>query len=148
MTRAQIAQDNFLSGYTCAQAVLLAFSDLFEADKETLLALSRPFGGGMGRLREVCGTVTGAAMALGLLFPEKTKSELYTLVQEHAAAFRERCGSYLCRELLTGAGVKAETSPEAQARTAEYYKKRPCPALCALSAELLEALCIRHGKIG
>lgn len=86
-------------------------------------------------------------MALGLLFPEKTKSELYALVQEHAAAFRERCGSYVCRELLQGAGVRAETSPAAEARTAEYYRKRPCPELCAVSAEILEALCKKYGKL-
>lgn len=147
MTRAQIARNNFSEGQTCAQAVLFAFSDLLEADAETLAAISRPFGGGLGRLREVCGTVSGAAMALGLLFPEIPKSALYALVQEHAAAFRERCGSYVCRELLQGAGVRAETSPAAEARTAEYYRKRPCPELCAVSAEILEALCKKYGKL-
>ncbi len=148
MTRAQIAQNNFLNGQTCAQAVLLAFADLFEADAATLAALSRPFGAGMGRLREVCGTVSGAAMALGLLYPELPKSALYALVQEHAAAFREREGSYLCRDLLRGAGVEASTSPVAEARTREYYRKRPCPELCAVSAELLEGLLLRHGFFG
>lgn len=147
MTRAQIARENFLSGYNCAQAVLLAFADLVKVDRETLENIARPFGGGFARLREVCGTVSGAAMTMGLLFPEKSKSELYALVQAHANAFKEQNGSYLCRELLDGAGVRAETAPTAETRTAAYYHKRPCAELCACSAAILEELCAQYGKI-
>lgn len=147
MTRAERAKNNFLCGKTCAQAVLLAFSEDAGADPDLLGALSRPFGGGMGRMRLTCGCVSGAVMALGLFFPEADKSELYALVQEYARRFRARCGSVICAELLTGAGVAADASPHAEARTAEYYRKRPCPELVFTAAELLEELLKEQGKL-
>lgn len=145
--RAQRARENFLGGKTCAQAVLLAFSDLLEADEKTLAALSRPFGGGMGRLRLTCGAVSGAVMALGLFFPGSDKSALYALVQEYAARSEARNGSIVCMQLLTGAGVRADTSASAEPRTAEYYKKRPCPDLVYGAAELLGEM-LRERGIG
>lgn len=145
MTRAERARENFLHGDTCAQAVLAAFSDLTEADEGTLRALSRPFGGGMGRLRLTCGCVTGGTMAIGLFFPDLPKSGLYALVQEYARRYAERYGSVICAQLLAGAGVEADASPAAEARTPEYYKKRPCPELVYGAAELLETLLQEHG---
>lgn len=138
--RARKAKENFLGGMTCAQAVLLAFSDVLGADESTLGALSRPFGGGMGRLRLTCGAVTGGVMALGLFFPELEKSALYALVQEYASRFKSRNGSFLCGRLLTDAGIRADTSVAAEPRTEEYYRKRPCPELVYSAAELLEEL--------
>lgn len=146
MTNAERAKENFLGGYSCAQAVLLAFADGLNADRGTLENISRPFGGGMGRLRLTCGGVSGAVMALGLAFEELSKSELYALVQEYARRFRERFGSCVCGELLTGAGVRADTSAQAEERTAAYYQKRPCPELVYGAAEILEELLRERGK--
>lgn len=146
MTRADQARENFLHGDTCAEAVLRAFAGERE-EAEALLALARPFGGGMGRLRLTCGCVSGGVMAIGLFFPECKKSELYALVQEYARRFTERNGSVICLELLTGAHVEADRSPQAEARTAEYYRKRPCPQLVYDAAELLEALLAERGKL-
>lgn len=146
MDRAALAKEYFEAGHNCAQSVVLAFSDLIDADRETLVRASIGLGGGVGRLREVCGTVTGAAMCLGLLFPEASKSEVYALVQEHAKAFSAECGSIVCRELLSGAGVRTDSAPEAEVRTAGYYKKRPCAELCAFSARLLEEILSRRGR--
>ncbi len=145
MTRAEQAKQNFLSGDTCAQAVLLAFSKDVCAEENALRALSRPFGGGMGRLRLTCGALSGGVMALGLFFPDLPKSELYALVQEYARRYSARFGSCICGELLSGAGVHADTSAKAEPRTPEYYKKRPCPDLVYGAAELLEALLKEQG---
>ena len=140
MTRAEKAKNYFLSGYNCSQAVLLAFADELSESEETLKAVGLPMGGGMGRLRQTCGGVSGAVICLGLMFPEKTKNEMYALVQEFARRFQEKNGSINCGELLSGAGLKVETSPNAEPRTQEYYKKRPCPNLIADAAEILEEM--------
>lgn len=145
MTRAEQAKQNFLTGDTCAQAVLLAFAGDLNADCALLRNISRPFGGGMGRLRLTCGGVSGGVMALGLFFPDLTKSELYALVQEYARRYSARFGSCICGELLAGAGVRADTSVQAEPRTPEYYKKRPCPELVYGAAEILEELLKEHG---
>ncbi len=146
MDRKNNAKNNFLNGLNCTQAILLAFSDLLEVPEETLLALGLPMGGGMGRLRQTCGGVTGAVLCLGLLFPEYSKKEMYALVQEFARRFTQKNGSINCGELLTGAHLTADTSPEPEARTEEYYKKRPCPELIADAAEILEQICKERGK--
>lgn len=141
MTREEKARGNFLKGYNCAQAVALAFGDLVDVDEDALARLSSSFGGGMGRMREVCGAVSGMFMVCGLLHgysdPEAKgeKKELYARIQALAARFREECGSIICRELLEG---KADSSPTPTERTAEFYKKRPCADLVALAAKILE----------
>lgn len=147
MTRAIKAKNNFQSGCNCAQAVLLAFAEDLSVPEETLRAVGLPMGGGMGRLRQTCGGVSGAAICAGLLFPELGKSEMYALVQEIARRFTERNGSINCGELLTGVGLKAENSPEAEPRTAGYYKKRPCADLVYDAAEILEQVCIERGRL-
>ena len=123
----------------------MAFKDELSVSEEILLAVGLPMGGGMGRLRQTCGGVSGAVMCLGLLFPEKSKNEMYALVQEFARRFTAKNGSINCGELLSGAGVKADTSPNAEPRTAEYYKKRPCPLLIADAADILEEI-LKEGK--
>lgn len=141
MTREQKARENFLKGYNCAQAVALAFADLTGIEEETLARLSSTFGGGMGRMREVCGAVSGMLMIEGILRgysdPEATdeKRETYARVQALAARFREECGSIICRELLDG---QADSAPTPTERTPEFYKKRPCVELVALAAKLLD----------
>lgn len=149
MTRAEKAKNYFLQGYNCTQAVVLAFADVIGMDEETILKCVSPFGGGMGRLREVCGTVSGMFFVLGALrgyaAPKDTasKTRLYAEVQELAGKFREENGSIVCRELL---GVGGAEPPVPEARTAQYYKKRPCPDLCACAAGILaEKLGLNEG---
>lgn len=143
MSKGDIAKDLFLQGYNCTQAVVLAFADEFQIDKDTLLMLSAPFGGGMGRLREVCGTVSGMNIILGLRYgynnpkAKEEKKELYKKVQQLANKFKEDNGSIICRELL-GLSIKGADSPVPSDRTAGYYKKRPCADLCKYAADLLE----------
>ncbi|MDE6411404.1 MAG: C-GCAxxG-C-C family protein [Clostridia bacterium] len=147
MTRGEKAEQSFREGYNCTQAVVLAFMDDMKADKETLLRVAHPFGGGMGRLRLTCGAVSGAVMCLGLFFPQLKKSELYAIVQEYCRRFEEKNGSIICGRLLSGAGIGVDCSPNAEARTEEYYKKRPCPLLIRDAAELLETLLKERGML-
>ena len=142
MTRAEIAYDKFKEGYNCAQAVAIAFADLMGMDEKTVAMLVSGFGGGIGRLREVCGAVSGMVFVVSMLKgysdpkADADKKELYAVIQKLAGEFERENGSIICRELL---GLsKAEGSPVPEARTAEYYKKRPCQELCRYSADLLE----------
>ena len=151
MERSERAKENFLRGYNCAQSVFMAFSDLLPLSEETALKISAPFGGGVGRLREICGAVSAMAAVCGLLFYDASrvtleeKSALYAREQELARRFREKNGSIVCRELLRG--VTEDCSPNAEARTEEYYKKRPCAALCACAAGILEEYLAEQGVL-
>ena len=142
MTRREAATENFKKGYNCSQALVLAFSDLLSMDEATLLKLSSSFGGGMGRLREVCGSVSGMFLVAGLLYgydgPETgaVKAEHYARIQELARRFEEQHGSIVCRQLL-GLNIRHD-DPTPEARTNEYYKKRPCPEIVGDAAEILE----------
>ena len=143
MSKGDIAKQNFMNGYNCSQAVLLAFCEDFGLEKETALKISEPFGGGMGRMREVCGTVTGMFMVIGLAMgndnskANTTKKNVYKSVQELAAKFKEDNGSIICRELLGLQKANKESYVPSE-RTNEYYKKRPCPELCKYAADILE----------
>lgn len=142
MNHAELAAELFKQGYNCSQAVLLAFGDLTGLDEKTASRLSSGFGGGMGRLREVCGAVSGAFMVLSLRYAEEGvashegKSAMYARIQDFAARVKAQNGSYLCRELLTG--VTQDTSPTPEKRTPEYYRKRPCAELVRDTAALLD----------
>ena len=137
-----MAMANFMKGYNCSQSVVLAFADMLPVNESDLLKMASSFGGGMGRLREVCGSVSGMFIVIGLLYgydgPETgpVKAEHYKRVQELAHRFEEKHGSIVCRELL-GLNVKRE-APIPEARTKEYYKKRPCPEIIGDAAEILE----------
>ena len=142
MTKRELAMNYFKEGYNCAQSVVLAFADMLESDKSTLLKMSSSFGCGFGRLREICGSVSGMGIVLGLLYgpddsssPED-KAAHYKRIQEVAHAFEEKNGSIVCRDLL-GLSVKHD-APTPEARTEDYYKKRPCVELVGDSAEILE----------
>ena len=136
------AKNLFESGYNCAQAVFLTFAEELGVDFKTASAISAPFGGGMGRMREVCGAVSGMFMALGVLYGDygtdspDTKKQQYADVQRLAAAFEERNGSIICRELL-GLDEKVST-PVPEKRTAKYYAKRPCAELVYICAKAVE----------
>ena len=128
--KAQRAKALFLEGYNCAQSTFLALSDLTGMDRQTALRLSSSFGGGMGRMREVCGAVTGMFMVVGILYgyddakDYEGKKDTYALVQELANQFKAETGSIICRELLGLDGK--DNSPVPSKRTEEYYKKRTC----------------------
>ena len=133
-SRAEKAEMLFKSGLNCAQSVFTAFADEFGLDEELAKKVSCGLGGGVGRMREVCGAVSAAAMVLGMRFgPDKTAA--YPAIQEFCAKFKAETGSIVCRELLSGTGATAGGSPEA--RTTEYYCKRPCVELVKLAAILL-----------
>ena len=135
-------------GYNCCQAVVLAYNDIFGIDDRTAAAMSSGFGGGMGRMREVCGSVSGMVMLAGLIAPaadpsvKVDRTRNYALVQEMAGEFRTINGSIVCKELLglvpigSSATVPQE-SPEPSDRTPEYYQKRPCEELVGISARIV-----------
>ena len=126
-------------GYNCCQAVVLAYNDMFGIDDTTAAALSSGFGGGMGRMREVCGAVSGMAMVLGVLYGHidpkvpATKADHYVRVREVADAFRAETGSIICRDLIAEARPASATPAP---RDAAYYQKRPCAELVALAADI------------
>lgn len=141
MDKAQKAKNLFLSGMNCAQAVFCAFADDLGIDMKTAQLLSSSFGGGMGRMREVCGAVSGALMVLGVMHgytdqsSPSAKAEHYRRVQQFAKYFKEENGSIICRELL---GLDKGSSPEPEKRTEQYYKKRPCKELVYCAAKIIE----------
>ena len=146
----EIAEKYFTDGYNCAQAVFLAFSDELGVDADTAVAISAPFGGGMGRLREVCGAVSGMFMALGCLYGKyspddaEAKKQQYADVQQLAHKFEEINGSIICRELL---GLDGKSAPTPEKRTSEYYKKRPCKDMVGDAAEIFAEYLVKSGKI-
>ena len=137
------AQALFHQGYNCAQSVLLAFAEDLELGWETAARLSSSFGGGMGRLREVCGAVSAMFMIAGLRcgYPspadDEAKAAHYLRIQQLASAFRERHQTILCRELL-GLPDGADHPVPAQ-RTAQYYQSRPCAACIGDAASIIAA---------
>lgn len=141
--RARKAKQNFLDGYNCCQSVMLTFSDVFEADELTLSTIASGFGGGLARMREVCGTVSAIGMAAGFISPAvhpknmEERTANYALVQELAGEFRKENGSIICAELLGLRPKKEIESPAPSERTEEYYRKRPCPELVACSARII-----------
>jgi len=139
--RTEHAVEHFKNGYNCAQSVAMAYADLYSVDVETLKILSAPFGGGMGRLREVCGAVTGMFLILGMEHPASDPNEKaiktanYSAVQGTALQFKEKMGSYICADLLK-IGRKQQ-NPIPDDRNSEYYAKRPCAYCVAVAAEIL-----------
>lgn len=140
MSRGQKAEEFFKSGYNCAQAVVMAFADVIGGDTQAYLRLSSSFGGGIGRLREVCGAFSGSCMVAGLLrgYDNENgvdKGSHYALIQRLALKNKLQNGSIICKELL-GATVNL-SSADPSVRTAKYVKKRPCAELCRIAADIL-----------
>lgn len=135
MDRRQRAEELFHYGYNCAQAVVLAYEDILGVEKGILAKLSAPFGGGIGRLREVCGAVSGGVMVLGMLtgldtlVPED-KNRLYALERRFAEQFQARAGSYICRELI-------EMHPHGDTHNS---KKPACKELVGMAVEIIEEI--------
>ncbi|MBE6598851.1 MAG: C_GCAxxG_C_C family protein [Ruminococcaceae bacterium] len=143
-SHAERAVELFLADYNCAQAVFGAFCDVTGMDFETAMKLSSSFGGGMGRMREVCGAVSAMFMVTGLLYgygdtgEGGAKAEHYKRIQALADEFKAEHGSIICRELI--ASLKKDTSPTPEARTEQYYKERPCAAFVRCAAEVMDRL--------
>lgn len=137
----------FLSGCNCSQAVVVAFCDETGLEEDFAKRLSSSFGGGMGRMREVCGAVSGMLMVVGLLYgyddpgeKDVNKKAHYALVQQLAGAFREEVGSIVCREILKN----PPSDPNPTPRTAEYYKTRPCARMVMTAARILDGYIASH----
>ena len=134
------AAELFLQGYNCSQAVMVAFCDVTGLEPDFAAKMASSFGGGMGRMREVCGAVSGMLMVAGLLYGYDTpgddgsKKAHYARVQQLAGAFREEIGSIVCREILKNPPSDPNPSP----RTAEYYAQRPCARMVLLAAQILD----------
>lgn len=140
----------FLKGYNCSQSVVAAFAPQLGLTEEMALRLSAGFGAGIGRMREVCGAFCGVVTVLSMVYADPTdpkdKSRMYALVQQAAEQYRA-CnggGSIICRELLAKAGAAPAGGTAAEDRTADYYKKRPCPELCRLCADLCTEFIAAH----
>ena len=140
------AAELFLNGYNCAQAVTVAFCDVTGLEEKFAARAVSSFGGGMGRLREVCGAVSGMFFVLSLLYgydtpgDDESKKDLYTDVQALAAGFREQVGSIVCREILKN----PPTDPTPSPRTEEYYKKRPCARMVLVAGQLMDEFIATH----
>lgn len=146
MKHSEKAAELFISGYNCAQAVAIAFGDLTGYGEKEMAMLASPFGGGMGRMREVCGAVSGMFMVLGILYgydgdaDNERKKQLYSEVQELAAKFKETTGSIICREILKN----PPSDPTPTERTNEFYKVRPCTRMVMLASDLLDEFIAAH----
>lgn len=149
-TKEERAKELFFEGYNCSQAVVGAFLNEIglDAEKSKIISMVSSFGGGMGRLREVCGAVSGMFLVAGALYgyddPKdlNAKKEHYQRIQELAAKFKEINGSIICRELLGLDGK--DTTPSPSPRTKEYYEKRPCPDKIGSAARLMEEYIKEH----
>ena len=146
MSRPDKAKELFLSGYNCTQSVVGPYCEELGLDFDTAMKLSSSFGGGMGRMREVCGAVSGMFIIAGLKCgysnadDRQGKVNHYALIQKLASDFKEKNGSIICRELLSMAKCKFECDGSyiPSERTENYYKKRPCPEIIKCAAEILE----------
>ena len=140
-TNEQIAREYFTSGYNCAQSVFLTYAEKYGFDKNTSLKLSSSFGGGMGRMREVCGAVSAMFMIAGLEKGytqnnnDEKKAQHYELIQKLAQEFKKENGSIICRELL---GVDADDNPIPSKRTEQYYQDRPCEEFIASACRIID----------
>lgn len=122
--RSDRAVELFKEGKNCSQAVFTAFATELGLTEEMALSISVGLGGGVGRMREVCGAISGSAMVVGLKYPEYDKTQVYEKVRAIADEFKKTNPSIVCKELL--GLTKPEISSVPEARTNEYYKKRPC----------------------
>ena len=152
MSRADKAKELFIQGYACSQAVALAFCDILKVSEQEIAKLTLPFGGGLGRLRLTCGAVSGMAVVIGLLFagdevsPENKKN-VYAITQTLCEKFKAENGSLICADLLSGANLQPSIGGEAEKRSAEYYKKRPCAEIVYSAANIVEEYLKEKGLI-
>lgn len=140
--RTQRAVEIFMSGYGCCQSVVAAFADIYGIDDKQAKLIAAGFGGGVGRMRMMCGAVSGMVILAGLndgqteAGDREGKAHCYKVVQDLLEEFRKENGSVICAELL---GIKGEV-PKGNfipdERNAEYYRKRPCAAKVESAARI------------
>ncbi len=139
--RIERAVENFKKGYNCTQSVVEAFADIYGVDQNLALRMAASFGGGIGRMRLTCGTACGmfllAGLETGVTDPSDRmgKGANYAVVQQLAEEFKSECGSLICADLL-GLNRNAPTPSTPEARTEDYYKKRPCPEIVRTAASI------------
>lgn len=139
--RVNQAVENFETGFNCAQSVFLAYSDVFELDLDMAKKMSVSFGGGMGRMREVCGTVSAMAMLAGFKYPvidpsdQEARTRNYAMVQKMCDLFKENHETIICRQLLPAAEA-ASTTPAPSVRTQRFYAERACSRYVADAARI------------
>ncbi len=139
--RAEKAKELFESGYNCAQSVTAVFSDLVPIDEHLLLRAASPFGGGVGRLRGMCGAVSGMVLIAGFLYGyddpcnRDVKAEHYAVIRDLCEKFRTRHGSIICKEILGG---NPQVGGDPAERTPAFYGTRPCLRCVFDAAEILE----------
>lgn len=149
MDRVQKAVDLFKSGCNCSQSVICAYSDVFDMDEHTAMRVSEGFGGGMGRMRSVCGAVSGMFMLAGLKYSKgvpkdiETRTKVYSVVQQMAKDFKEKNGSIVCGDLL-GINLPKDTGAVPTERSADFYKKRPCIGCISDCAGLVQKYLINE----
>lgn len=152
LSRIDRATETFAQGYNCAQSVFATYADLFGIDRETALKLASPMGAGIGRMREVCGVVSAMALLAGLKegntdpANEEGKERIYRLTRQMAEEFKQQHKTLICRELLGIEGMEESARPSE--RTQQYYKERPCPALVATAAKIIEEILLEDRNIG
>ena len=148
MTRREKALEIFKAEHNCSQTIVLTFSDMIDMDAVLLARMAQPLGGGVGRLRNICGAVSGMAMVLGALYgrepdpDQEGKKLVYSYVQECAAEFEKIYGTVICKDLLEIVEVKKDPVP--QKRDEEYYATRPCARIVEDAAEILERFIETH----
>lgn len=152
--KGQLAKDKFLKGYTCAQAVFCAFCPEMGIDEQTACLLTSSFGGGMGKLRLVCGALSGAFMALGVLYGDYQpgdnlgKSAHYERVREIGHEFEKRNGSMICAEILAANKIAANMERPPEERSESYYQQRKgCIDSIVSAAEILEEYIAAHPPV-
>ena len=140
MEKAMLAAELFVKGYNCAQAIAVAFCDEIGMTRDAAAKMASSFGGGMGRMREVCGAVSGMLLVAGILYgyevpgDDVSKKAHYERVQQLAGEFRQQIGTIICREILDNPTSDPNPSP----RTAEYYRDRPCARMVYTAAQILD----------
>lgn len=140
MTHAEKAKQFFLNGCNCSQSIVCAWADELGIDETTARKISCGLGGGVGRLREICGAVSGAATVISMLYSGedgRDKATVYGMIQNFAQRFTAEIGSVVCRVML-GLDEAEPKSPIPEERSERYYKKRPCAELVYLAAEKLD----------
>lgn len=149
-SRQEQAVEAFLGGCNCAQAVFSTYADLFGIDRQMAMNLTNSLGGGISRLREVCGTVSAMALLTGLAEGDveptdlKARERVYQRTRDLTAKFEEENGSLICRELLHILGRDSSSRPSE--RTPEYYRKRPCAKFVACAAKIVEQELLAPGE--
>jgi C_GCAxxG_C_C family probable redox protein len=143
MKHSEKATAAFKEGYNCSQAVFSAFSEDLNLEKDLALKVSCGFGGGMARMGETCGAVTGAFMAIGAKYgktdiaDDAARAKTYAKVSEFVEEFKLRNNTIVCKELI---GCVLSTPEGAKIASEKNLHSTVCPKFVADAAEILEKI--------